>query len=58
MQTQVAAIIWALPLFHVATRGVIYGTFREILGDENGKDKIVVSHVFNLCTKWIVRISA
>jgi len=31
---------------------VIYGTFREILGDEDGKDKIVAPHFFNLCTKW------
>jgi len=29
-------------LVNVATRGVIYGTFREILGDEDGKDKIVL----------------
>ena len=46
--TQVAAIIRTLPSVHVATRGVIYGTFREILGDEDGKDNIVAPHVVNI----------
>jgi len=52
LRTQAAAIIRTLPSVHAATRGVIYGIFREILGDEDGKDKIVAPHIFNLCTKW------
>jgi hypothetical protein len=51
-RAQAAAIIRYLPSVHVATRRVIYGTFTEILGDEDGEDKIVASDFTNLCTKW------